>query len=99
MKLTGVSLNVVYAGKGVRFLFPGGVYTLRIEGTGIDVSAVGRGSIQMTGKGSKNDGTVAVNGATAVPLAVAPALATYGGTSGATVEKTTTEKSSGSGKS
>src|SRR5207248_11500360 len=36
LKFTGS--NVVYAGSDVRFLFPGGRYTLILEGTGIDIS-------------------------------------------------------------
>src|SRR5205085_4792323 len=39
MKFTGG--NVVYNGSDVRFLFPGGRYTLIVDGTGIDISAVG----------------------------------------------------------
>src|SRR5689334_10581446 len=40
MKLVGSAINVAYSGNDVRFLFPGGRYSLEIDGTGIDVSAV-----------------------------------------------------------
>ena len=44
----------------MRFLFPGGNYTLKFEGTGIDLSAVGKGTLKVTGKSAFDDGTVAV---------------------------------------
>jgi len=60
--------NVVYSGSDVRFLFPAGRYTLIVEGTGIDISAVGTGKLTALGKGFANDGTVTVDGGTAVGL-------------------------------
>ena len=78
MKLTG-SLDVLYSGSDVRFLFPGGKYTLRFEGVGIDISGVGKGSVQLAGRGSLDDGTFAVNGAKPLSLSSAPATASYGG--------------------
>ena len=35
----------------MRFLFPSGTYTLKFEGSGIDLSAVGKGSLKVTGNG------------------------------------------------
>jgi hypothetical protein len=60
LKFTGG--NVVYSGSDVRFLFPGGRYTLVVEGSGIDLSAVGIGKLSAVGKGSAEDGWVTVDG-------------------------------------
>jgi hypothetical protein len=54
--------NVVYSGTDVRFLFPGGRYTLVVDGSGIDLSAVGTGKLTAVGKGSAQDGWVTVDG-------------------------------------
>jgi len=103
MDFKGPKLNVVYSGKDVRFLFPAGSYTLRFDGNGIDLSAVGKGSLSVTGKTSATgeDGTVSVNGAKAIPL---PSIAVFGGTTlavtgsadkSSTSSTTTTSSSSG----
>ena len=60
MKVSGG--NVVYTGTDVRFLFPGGRYTLIVDGTGIDISAVGSGRLIAIGRGLPDDGTFAVDG-------------------------------------
>jgi hypothetical protein len=75
MKFTGS--NVVYTGSDVRFLFPGGRYTLIVDGTGIDISAVGTGKLAAVGKFFGDDGTVAVDGG--MPQAVdSVSVVTYG---------------------
>jgi hypothetical protein len=56
--------NVTYSGSDVRFLFPGGRYTLVVDGTGIDLSAVGTGKLSAVGRGSAEDGWVTVDGGT-----------------------------------
>lgn len=56
--------NVVYSGSDVRFLFPGGRYTLVVDGTGVDLSAVGTGKLSAVGRGSAEDGWVTVDGGT-----------------------------------
>jgi len=93
-KLSGAKLNVVYSGSDVRFLFPDGKYTLRFEGSGIDLSAVGRGTVQFASKSPLDDGTVALNGAKALPMSAVGSVATFGGTLAVTAtpttEKTTT---------
>ena len=92
MDIKGAKSNVVYSGNDVRFLFPSGAVTLKFEGSGIDLSAVGKGTLKVTGKTSVDDGTVAVNGQKATPL---PAVVAFGGTSltvTATVEKTQLER-------
>jgi hypothetical protein len=93
----GAKLNVVYNGKDVRFLFPSGTFTLKFEGTGIDLSAVGKGSLVVGGKISpSDDGTVSVNGAKPTGLT---SLSLFGGATlsvTASVEKTNgTDKTSG----
>jgi hypothetical protein len=88
MDLKGAKANVVYSGNDVRFLFPSGTFTLKFEGSGIDLSAVGKGSLKATGKSALDDnGTVAVNGLKATPL---PSVAVFGGSPLAVVA--TTEK-------
>jgi hypothetical protein len=75
MKFTGG--NVVYTGSDVRFLFPGGRYTLIVDGTGIDISAVGTGKLAAVGKYFGDDGTVTVDGGT--PQAIdSVSVLTYG---------------------
>jgi len=49
--------NVVYSGSDVRFLFPSGKYNLIVEGSGIDISAVGSGKLRATGAGTGDDGS------------------------------------------
>jgi hypothetical protein len=67
-KLAPGTLDVVYVGSNVRFLFPVGKYSLRIEGEGIDISAVGRGSVQVIGAGTADDGTYSVDGGKPVAI-------------------------------
>jgi len=54
--------NVVYSGSDVRFLFPSGRYNLIVEGTSIDISAVGKGTFSAVGAGLTDDGSFAVDG-------------------------------------
>jgi hypothetical protein len=88
----GVSTPAVSAGKGklvrgggsftgldIRFLFPSGRYTVELIGVGIDMSAVGRGSILATGLGTVDDGSYTVNGGRPQELTKVPAGDTFGG--------------------
>jgi hypothetical protein len=52
----------VYTGTDVRFLLPSGRYTIELIGVRIDASAVGRGNVVVTGLGTFDDGSYAVNG-------------------------------------
>jgi hypothetical protein len=61
-KLRLVAGNVVYSGTDMRFFFPGGRYTLVLEGVGIDLSAVGNGKFSAVSKNLADDGTYAVDG-------------------------------------
>ncbi len=54
--------NVVYVGNDVRFLFPSGRYTLIVEGTNIDISAVGRGKFTAISAGGVDNGSFTVDG-------------------------------------
>jgi len=72
------NLDVVYSGRDVRFMFPGGKYTLRFDGLGIDISAVGKGVVVATGFGSLDGGTISVNGSKPVALGPRPTTANYG---------------------
>jgi hypothetical protein len=76
--LTSASLNVVYVGSNVRFLFPGGKYVLRFDGVGIDLSVVGKGTVQVAGKGTVDDGSVSVNGAKPQDMTPFLSSASYG---------------------
>lgn len=76
MKFTGG--NVVYSGSDVRFLFPGGRYTLVVDGVGIDLSAVGNGKLSAVGKGLPDDGTVSVDGGAPLSIDSVDVLS-YGG--------------------
>jgi hypothetical protein len=77
MKIAGG--NVVYSGNDVRFLFPGGRYTLIFDGTGIAISAVGNGKITAIAAGTSDDGSFTVDGNRAQPLStVGSVSASYG---------------------
>jgi hypothetical protein len=86
MKLAGD--NVVYVGSNVRFLFPGGRYTLIVDGTGIDISAVGTGRVTAVGKGTVDDGTISVDGGVPDPVDVVGSVA-YGRSAIGTTTATT----------
>src|SRR5690348_10760006 len=58
----------VYTGTDVRFLLPSGRYTIELIGVRIDASAVGRGNVVVTGLGTFDDGSFAVNGGKPQPL-------------------------------
>jgi hypothetical protein len=60
-KQTIVGRNVVYTGSDVRFYFPGGKYNLIVSGTGIDLSAVGKGTISSVGFGLGDDGSFSLD--------------------------------------
>jgi hypothetical protein len=57
-----------YSGLNVRFRMIGGPFSVTVFGADIDLSAIGRGLIQLNGslgaRGIVDDGTYAVNGAT-----------------------------------
>jgi hypothetical protein len=68
-RLVGASQLVTkYTGSNIRFLFTSGRYSLKFEGSKIAISAVGKGSVAATGAGTKNDGTLTLNGGKPQPL-------------------------------
>ena len=74
--------TIRYAGSDIRFLFPNGHYTLRLDGFGIDVSAVGKGQATAIGLGTGDHGTMASNGDRAVPLGPGSSTLSFGGGNG-----------------
>ena len=94
MKVT--AKNVVYWGNDVRFLFPGGRYTLIVDGTGISISAVGSGRFTALGDGTNNDGSFTVDGSRVQQIgATGSVLFGKGNGSSASVSVTVIRKRSG----
>jgi hypothetical protein len=77
-KLRFTGSNVVYSGTDVRFLFPAGRFVLILDGTGIDVSAVGTGKLTAVGKGFPDDGAVTVDASSPVQVDDVLAPITWG---------------------
>jgi hypothetical protein len=57
-----------YWGKNLRFRYIGGKFTVTINASDIDLSAVGKGTVTIAGKGTADDGTFSLNGAMPQPL-------------------------------
>lgn len=55
--------TTAYTGTELNFLVLGGRYRLRVSGTGIDISAAGRGSVLLAGEGPPDDGLYSLSGA------------------------------------
>ena len=55
--------TTVYGGTKVRFRMIGGTFRIRVIGTGVTLSVVGRGQVTLNGAGSDDDGSYSVNGA------------------------------------
>ena len=68
-------LTTVYRGKAIRFRFVSGRYTIKIVGTGVDLVAVGTGTLRITGAGTVDDGEYSLDGA---PFKPVPFLMTPG---------------------
>ncbi len=68
-----------YTGTDVRFFFPAGRYSLQIDGGGIGVSAVGRGSVSLVGDPAlSDDGLYSINGGKGLPLQRTVTIVTFG---------------------
>jgi hypothetical protein len=89
LAFAGNRLTAVYTGKRIRFLFPGGAYSLRFEGYGLDLTGVGTGQVQALGLGpaqavgfgtpaAASRGTIAVDGERPVPVGSELLTTTYG---------------------
>jgi hypothetical protein len=60
--------TTVYGGTRVRFRLIGGTFRIRVIGTGVNLSVVGRGTVTLNGQGTDDDGTYSVDGATYAPV-------------------------------
>ena len=60
--------TTVYGGTRVRFRLIGGAFKIRVIGTGVNLSVVGRGQVILNGAGTGEDGTYSVNGAPAADV-------------------------------
>jgi hypothetical protein len=78
IKLPSDSTTTQYFGSDMRFLLPSGRYSLRFEGVGIDISAVGWGTVSAIGNGAVSSGTLATNGGRPVPLSSGPTTLVFG---------------------
>ena len=68
-----------YSGHDVRFRFIGGKFTITVTGAGIDLSAVGKGTVLLAGdKTVDDDGTFSLNGSASQPISVVPQTFTLG---------------------
>jgi len=54
-----------YTGKDVRFRIIGGRFTIVVDGSNIQLSAVGNGTVKLDGRGTVDDGSYSVNGGVA----------------------------------
>jgi hypothetical protein len=57
-----------YWGKDIRFRYIGGKFTVTVNATDIDLSAIGKGTVLLAGSGTADDGTFSLNGTMAQPL-------------------------------
>jgi hypothetical protein len=60
--------TTVYGGTRVRFRLIGGRFRIKVQGTGINLSLVGKGQVTLKGKGTDDDGTYSLNGGSATPI-------------------------------
>ena len=73
--------TTLYIGEDVRFRLIGGQYRVTVNGYGVDISAVGRGSALLDGSGfSEQPGRFQVNGGTWQPMPDEPTRYTLGQT-------------------
>jgi hypothetical protein len=88
--------NVVYSGSDVRFLFPSGKYNLIVEGSGIDISAVGSGKLRATGAGTGDDGSFTADSGRAQQIGTSGTV-TYGRGSSSSAGNASTTRGSKNG--
>lgn len=60
--------TTTWGGKQVRFRLIGGFFRIKIQGRGINLSVVGKGTVTLDGAGTDDDGTFSVNGGDYVPI-------------------------------
>jgi hypothetical protein len=78
--------NVVYTGSDVRFLFPGGKYSLIVDGTNVDISAVGSGKFTAVSAGGLDNGSFTVDGSRTQLIGTTGAVQYGRGNTSATVK-------------
>ena len=66
--------TTVYGGTKVRFRLVGGTFRIRVVGTGVNLSVVGKGQVTLHGAGTADDGSYSVNGE---PYADVPDLSQF----------------------
>ena len=64
----------LYGGTKVRFRLVGGTFRIRVVGTGVNLSVVGKGQVTLHGAGTADDGSYSVNGE---PYADVPDLSQF----------------------
>jgi hypothetical protein len=74
-KLPGLTM---YVGSDVRFLLPAGHYIIEFVGSGLDLSAVGAGTVNATAAGTLSDGSIAFDGAKPISLDRVVTLESFG---------------------
>jgi hypothetical protein len=57
-----------YRGTKVRFRPIGGYFKVRIKGSGINLSVVGKGTFTLNGAGTADDGVFSINGGDYAPI-------------------------------
>jgi len=60
--------TTVYGGTKVRFRLIGGKFTVKVFGTAVNLSVVGRGTVTLKAAGTDDDGTYSVNDSLYVPV-------------------------------
>jgi hypothetical protein len=60
--------TTVYGGTRVRFRLIGGLFRIKVIGTGVNLAVVGRGTVTLNGQGTDDDGTYSVDGQTFAPV-------------------------------
>jgi hypothetical protein len=72
-------LTTVYRGRDIRFRFVSGRYTIRVVGSGVDVAAVGTGTLRLTGLGTFDDGSYSLDGTPFKSVPSLPFVGVFGG--------------------
>jgi hypothetical protein len=57
-----------YSGANVRFRIIGGKFSITVEATNVDLSAIGNGTVKINGKGTSDDGDYSMNGGPSQPF-------------------------------
>jgi hypothetical protein len=71
--------TIIYRGNNIHFRVTGGKYKLVFKGTSIDLTAVGVGTVQLTGDVLSDDpGRYAVDGGKWIPVLYAPRFVQFG---------------------